>query len=378
MIRMAAISLFGAATLAAMPLAVQAQGYGQPVIQSLPDPAALRLNDALRALGQDPRSIPALVAAGQASISLDNIDAAAGFFRRAEAIAPADGSVKAGLASVAARQGRPVDSLALFTQAEAAGEPMQLHAAERGLAYDLVGDNARAQQEYRVSLALVDDPAVVHRLALSQAMAGDQRGSEATLLPLLQRRDLAAYRARAFALAILGKSEEAVSIAETMLPERLSSRMAPYLRYMPRLTRAQQASAVNLGTFPRAAEIGRDDPAIAAYSAQAAPVQQERTADSRNVSRPWLRRSRSRPHGRLPSNPLLHRPWPRQGNRSRTRPTSVRRRSLLQPCHRMLRRKHGYRRPNLRPKSVWPRPSPILHSRALPQRLPPAQSTSPG
>jgi hypothetical protein len=61
-----------------------------------------------------------------------------------------------------------------------------------------------------------------------------------------------------------------VSIAETMLPERLSSRLAPYLRYMPRLTRAQQAAAANLGTFPRAAEIGRDDPAIAAYAAAAA------------------------------------------------------------------------------------------------------------
>src|SRR5690606_22251129 len=74
-----------------------------------------------------------------------------------------------------------------------------------------------------------------------------------------------AYRARAFALAILGKDDEAVSIAETMLPERLSGRMTPYLRYMPRLTRAQQAAAANLGVFPHAAQIGRDDPALAAY-----------------------------------------------------------------------------------------------------------------
>src|SRR5690606_24671301 len=108
-------------------------------------------------------------------------------------------------------------------------------------------------REYRLALSLGESAVVSRRLAISQAIAGDQRASEATLLPMLQRSDLAAYRARAFALAILGKAEEAVSIAETMLPERLSSRMAPYLRYMPHLTRPQQAAAANLGAFPRAA-----------------------------------------------------------------------------------------------------------------------------
>jgi hypothetical protein len=125
-------------------------------------------------------------------------------------------------------------------------------------------------------------PETVRRLALSQAISGDQRGSEATLLPLLQRSDLAAYRTRAFALAILGKGEEAVSIAQTMLPATLSNRMAPYLRYMPRLTRAQQAAAANLGRFPPAAEIGRDSPEIAAIAGQDMPAQAAaRTADSR-------------------------------------------------------------------------------------------------
>ncbi|MGH6786332.1 MAG: SPOR domain-containing protein, partial [Novosphingobium sp.] len=38
------------------------------------------------------------------------------------------------------------------------------------------------------------------------------------------------------------------------------------LRYMPRLTPAQQAAAANFGHFPRAAEIGRDDPRVAAYA----------------------------------------------------------------------------------------------------------------
>jgi len=277
----AALPLIGAMVLAGS--AAHAQGYAQPVVQSLPNPAQMRLNEALRTLGQDPRSITALLEAGRASIGLGNLDAALGFFRRAEAIVPTDGGVKAGLAAVAVRQGRPADALRLFAEAEAAGEAMRIHAADRGLAYDLVGDNAHAQQEYAVSLAMGADPEVTRRLALSQAIAGDQRASESTLLPLLQRQDLAAFRTRAFALAILGKSDEAVSIAETMLPERLSSRLAPYLRYMPRLTPAQQAAAANLGTFPRAAEIGRDDPAIASYAVQPAPAPPTRTADARLV-----------------------------------------------------------------------------------------------
>jgi Flp pilus assembly protein TadD len=300
MTRIASVALLGMAALAAVPLAAQGQGYAQEVVQALPNSAQLRLNEALRALSRDPRSVPALVAAGQASIGLDDVDAALGFFRRAEAVSPADGGVKAGLAAVAARQGRPLEALRLFAEAEAAGEPMQGHAAERGLAYDLAGDNVHAQQEYAAALSVGDDPGVARRLALSQAIAGDQRASEATLLPMLQHRDLAAFRTRAFALAILGKSDEAVSIAETMLPEQLSSRIAPYLRYMPRLTRAQQAAAANLGVFPRAAEIGRDDPAIAAYAAQAPPAQPVRTADSRLVPSGVPLGQRERARGGVP------------------------------------------------------------------------------
>src|SRR5688500_18247582 len=272
-----------ASALAAWPHVAAAQTYAQPMVQSLPDPAALRLNDALRRLAQDPRSLGARIDAGQASLSLDDLDAADGFFRRAEAVAPGDGRARAGLASVLVRRRQPVEALRLFAEAEQAGEPMRFHAAERGLAYDLIGDNARAQAEYHVFLSLGEDPLVTRRLALSQAIAGDQRASETTLLPLLQRSDLSAYRTRAFALAILGRPDEAVSIAETMLPAPLASRLAPYLRYMPRLTRAQQAAAANLGVFPQAAQIGRDDPALAAFVPPASPRGPARTADSRLV-----------------------------------------------------------------------------------------------
>ena len=265
--------------------ALAQNSYAQPVVQPAPPPSLGDLNAALKDLSRDPANVAALVRAGWASLGLDDTQAALGFFRRAAGLQPQNGEVKAGLASTSLRQGDPVAAVRLFAEAEATRIPMTRYLADRGLALDLVGNNTAAQQFYRQALLQQNDPETVRRLALSQAISGDQRGSDATLLPLLQRRDLAAYRTRAFALAILGKGEESVSIAQTMLPATISNRLAPYLRYMPRLTRAQQAAAANLGQFPPASEIGRDDPQIAAFSGPAttAPQVAAATPDARLV-----------------------------------------------------------------------------------------------
>lgn len=290
MTRPSMILLAGVALAAvALPLSAAAQeAVARPVVQPLPDPAAARLAEVLRALAREPRSMPLLLEAGEVSLRLEDTEAARGFFTRAQAVDPGDPRLKAGQAALALRQDRTVEALQLFAEAERAGVPVTAFAADRGLAYDLVGDNARAQREYARVLAQGPDTATTMRLALSQAIAGDARASEATLLPLLQRSDLAAFRTRAFALAIAGREEEAVSIAQTMLPERISSRLSPYLRFMPRLTKAQQAAAANLGRFPRSDAIGRDDPAIAAWLASnpvlaAAPAAPVQTADARLV-----------------------------------------------------------------------------------------------
>lgn len=270
------------ALVAAVAVTHPREARAQPVVQAVPPAALGDLQAALRVLSRDPEDFRALLRAGTASLDLDDPQAALGFFRRAQALRPASAEVTAGFASIALREGNAIEAVRLFAQAEAGGAPMAPYAGDRGLALDLVGSNLAAQRHYREALRLGDDPEIVRRLALSQAIAGDRSGSEATLLPLLQRSDLAAYRTRAFALAILGRSEEAVSVARTMLPAALSNRMAPYLRYMPRLTRAQQAAAANLGRFPAAGEIGRDSPEIAALSGQGAPPQVAvRTPDSR-------------------------------------------------------------------------------------------------
>jgi hypothetical protein len=250
----------------ATPLAAQA------VVQPLPPREAGQLNTAMRRLAQRPTDLDALLAAGNASLALHDGGAAAGFFARAATVAPTDPRVLLGQARVALEQRRPVEALTGFAQAEKAGVRYADMAPDRALAYDLVGDNAAAQAIYRTILATGDSAEVRRRFALSLAISGNRPEFERTLYPLLRDEDRSAFRTRAFGLAILGLTDDAVEIADSMLPTDLALRMAPYLRYMPRLTKAQQAAAGNLGAFPAAAEIGRDSADIAGYAAAGARI----------------------------------------------------------------------------------------------------------
>ncbi|MFC3213815.1 tetratricopeptide repeat protein [Novosphingobium panipatense] len=204
--------------------------------------------------------------------------------------------VKAGLGSAFVLKGDPLSALPHFDAAERAGGTPALMAADRGLAYDLLGDNASAQKYYTQALSAVPSAQadeVRSRLAVSQAIAGNADAAYKTLLPLLNKQDKPGWRTRAFTLAIAGETSEAVDVAGKILPSPLAANIAPYLRYMPRLTPAQQAAAANLGRFPKASEIGRDDPRIAAYTP---PATVGAGAPSfpkarRSVGR-WLRRRR--------------------------------------------------------------------------------------
>lgn len=252
----------------AQPLVAQAQpaAPSQAVVQPLAGIGGRSLNDALSRLARDPRDVAALIDAGKAALAMGDVDAAVGFFNRADQVSPGNPSVKAGLAGALVRSENPFEAIPLVAEAEKAGPLDAATAADRGLAYDLVGDNETAQRHYQQALARGSSDEVVRRLALSYAMAGDKRASEQTLTPLLQRNDKAGWRTRTFALAILGQADEAVAIAYQTLPQDLATAISPYLRYMPRLTPAQQAAAANFGHFPRASEIGRDDPRIAQFA----------------------------------------------------------------------------------------------------------------
>ena len=254
---------------------------GRAVVQPLPPPAAEELKLALGRLARDPRNLDALIAAGTASLELDDVDAAIGFFGRAAELAPDDPRIKVGKAAAYVRTRRPDEGLRLFQEAEAQGVEVVRLAGDYGLAWDLVGNNREAQLRYRRALAAAPgNDEVSRRLALSYAIDGNAQAFEATLLPLLERRDFSAYRTRAFGLAILGKADDAVAISEAAMDRQMAAKLEPYLRFMPQLTKAQQAAAANLGIYPTAARIGRDDPRIAAFGGGSSGAPSPDSADT--------------------------------------------------------------------------------------------------
>lgn len=269
LLRSALVALAFAGAPLVLPSGVQAQ----EVVQRLPSAEERALTEALQTLARNPRNSRALLTAGRSALALGDNDAALGFFSRARDVDPGSDDAMAGLAAVQVQRNEPVLAIALFDNVGPDALRDIAIVAEHGLAYDLVGDQARAQAIYRSALGVTRSDELLRRLSLSQAISGDREASEATLLPLLQRQDKAAWRVRAFALAILGASDEAVTVVEAMMPAGLAREMEPFLRIMPRLTRAQQAAAANLGRFPSTGAIGRDTPEIAAYVAgpQTAP-----------------------------------------------------------------------------------------------------------
>ncbi len=241
--------------------AVPASAQGQPR-----ETPKVTLSEALVRLNQNPRDTQALIAAGNAALAAGDTDAAVGFFTRADRLLPDNPRIEAGLAGAEVRAEDPFSAIPLFAAAERSGPIPPEWLADRGLAYDLVGDNVSAQRYYNQALANGASDEVIRRLALSLAISGDRRASETVLAPVLQKRDRAGWRTRIFALAILGYEEEAVTTAKSTMPPDMALEIAPYLRYMRQLTPAQQAAAANLGHFPQASEIGHDDPRVAQYA----------------------------------------------------------------------------------------------------------------
>ena len=293
------IGVLGLILFSAPSLLAQDGSVSREVVQALPSAEVNALNIALRRLAVNGRNLEALNDAGNAALALGDTEAALGFFRRALNVAPGDVEANLGMATVYMRSQRPIEALQYFAKAERSGADPAALASDRGLAYDLLGESARAQASYMALLERGDNAEVTRRLAISHAISGDRDAFNQALRPLVLEKDVAAYRARAFGLAILGEMDEAKGLVRTVIPRDLSSRIIPYLEFMPRLTKAQQAAAANLGIFPKAAEIGRDDPAIVAYRAQLqgqplvsspAPVSPQTSSalSDPNIERHWV------------------------------------------------------------------------------------------
>ena len=240
-----ALTAIGAVCAAAPALAATQVGYAQS------ENASESLARYIRLLAVTPRSFDALIGAGKAAIELGDTQAAAGFFGRAEEVNPRSPQPQAGMAAALVQSGDATGALRYFAMAMQFGATQSMIGADRGLAYDLLGQHAQAQGDYRAAMARggSDGNEARRRLALSLAITGNRAEALATLSPLMARGDAAGARCRAFALALTGDAAGARAAIEAAMPGA-AWRMDPFLRKLPALRSDQKAAAVHLGIFP--------------------------------------------------------------------------------------------------------------------------------
>ena len=228
------------------------QAQSGAVVQPLPPAAAVeRLNSNLSRIARNPQDVDALLGAGQAALDLGDVQAANGFFTRANTVNPRLGRVKMGLAGVQLALKQPEDAAANYDAAEALGEPIGNNLADRGLAYDLTGQQAKAQRDYQAALrANPGDSKTVIRYAVSLGISGHLAEADKLLEPALTAGDREAWRFRAFIYAMNGRVGEARNITQSVMPKGLADALDPYMARVSLLTPAQKAAAAHYGDFP--------------------------------------------------------------------------------------------------------------------------------
>lgn len=224
-----------------------APAFAQYEVVQAATPDADALASEMRLLAVNPADLNALIRAGELTLKLDDTTAASGFFARAERIDPRNPRIKAGMGTLLVKSGRPGEALRRFAEAESFRGDVRRFAADRGLAYDLIGEQERAQRDYRLALSdgAVDE--TTRRYALSLGISGKRDEALAKLEPLLRRSDRAAWRARAFILAMTGDAPGAERIATSMMPGGLAQGLGPFFQRLPQLGAVDRAFAVHFG-----------------------------------------------------------------------------------------------------------------------------------
>ncbi len=233
------------AGLAALALAIAGGPAAAQTADENRDADALAAD--MRILAANPLDIEALLTAAELTLRMGDNTAAAGFLTRAEKLDPLNPRIKAGWGVLMVRAERPGEALRRFQEAQARGLDPRKFAADRGLAYDLIGEQERAQRDYRLVLRDAPNDEVTRRYALSLGISGRRDEAMKLLDSLLRRSDRAAWRDRAFILAMTGDVDGAQKIANSMMSPGLGAGLAPFFRQLPNLSPADRAFAVTFG-----------------------------------------------------------------------------------------------------------------------------------
>lgn len=220
------------------------------------------LQDALRRIARDSNDSSALADAGLAALELGDMRAAIGFLAKADQIYSTSGRVKVGLGRALLAEENPFGAIRYFDQAIENGVPLREIAADRGLAYDLIGRNRDAQKDYALAMRYGNTDQLMTRNAISLGISGDVELADEQLNPLLHKSDRDAWRNRAFIYAMNGRKKDANNIVDQTMERRMAKAIKPFFDRMPKLTAAQKAAAVHLGHFPASENIGVDVAAV--------------------------------------------------------------------------------------------------------------------
>jgi Flp pilus assembly protein TadD len=190
---------------------------------------ALKVSTAI--LAKEPRNVPALLAQGDALSALGRTDQAEATYTAALAADPGSVDARIGLGRLRLRSD-PAGAQVLFLNVLEREPRNKVALNDLGIAYDLQGQHAGAQDAYRRALGVdLRMQAAEVNLALSMALSGQAGDAVRLLKPLASNPD-ASRRVRhdlAAALALTGDRQGAATIlGADMAPEQVDRALAGY------------------------------------------------------------------------------------------------------------------------------------------------------
>lgn len=220
-----------------------AEGLDRPeVTRSLLDAAALAAaqNDHATAAtyyrnvyARDTNNTRAAVGLMQSLRALGDLGQARAIAEQAIAAKPDDPAIVAEVGKVRLATGNLQDAIVLLQRAVVLDGRDWKSRSALGVAYDRLGDPARAEEHYRAALSVSpDNPVVLNNLALSRAMANDLKAARELLqrAVAISRSDVRVRQNLALVYALSGNMAQAEALTLQDLPPELARETLAYYR----------------------------------------------------------------------------------------------------------------------------------------------------